>query len=166
MDRLLWLLSSTVALVSTKYILVDLNYHYPIFLTLLQLTAALAVWPFAVRYPLIRDLNWPTSFWNSSLRTTLSPAHGVAALALGSSLPLYAQAALHFQNLPTLAMLSVTSLLAIAKQCADITAGHCLLRRAFNVTRILIMFWDSFCAHANCSTPHVLHSHSHRRIQT
>jgi len=104
--RWAWTACAAVSLLSTKYLLVDLNVHYPLHLHLIQLAATTLL---TVQQLLPQELQL------SSLDRGSYPAAGGWMILIGvtslmaASMILNLQAVLHFQNLPTLVMLSVSS---------------------------------------------------------
>lgn len=104
--RCAWTLCAAASIVTSKFILVDFNFHYPLHLVIIQLVAAGAITLFGKAGSLenivgttIVSVNHPWLF--STMLNCLD------ALSLAFS----TQAILHFPNLPTLAMLSVNNLL-------------------------------------------------------
>jgi hypothetical protein len=98
-----WTLCATTSMVTSKYLLVDLNFHYPLHLVILQLGAACAITLYdnVIRRP--RNVTAIACIPKGRSWLFDMALSGPAAL----SLPLSTQAILHFPNLSTLAMLPV-----------------------------------------------------------
>lgn len=101
----LWATTATIAVVSSKYLFEQRNYHYPLRLLALQDFVALIIilfqhatppWLVFSRFELTKDLLRCSQTW-------LIPS----AILLGASFSLNIQAILHFPNLITLLMLTV-----------------------------------------------------------
>lgn len=108
----LWTLSAALGLVTTKYILVTRNYHHPLYLLLLHLAVAAAGSTCTtVRYRGRPGVAFSAPglklIWQS--RKLRGPFELLAIACAATSLPLAAQAMLHFWNLLTLVMLAVRS---------------------------------------------------------
>ena len=102
-DHYAWTLCAATSIVTSKYILVDFNYHYPLHLVMMQLVTAGAVTLLTraaksggVVDPVAADENHPRLLFISNCLDA-------------SSLALASQAILHFPNISTLAMLPVRS---------------------------------------------------------
>ncbi|KAF2754110.1 hypothetical protein EJ05DRAFT_479659 [Pseudovirgaria hyperparasitica] len=102
---------ATIAFVSTKYILIDLYFHYPLHLLFAQLISLLllsATLDLAASQTTSDKLAWlAQSISASQMVLEPSKASVVACVALALSLPFLAQAILHFPNLPTVSMLII-----------------------------------------------------------
>lgn len=98
-----WLICATISLLSSKYLLVELNVHYPLYLHLLHLvTATLLTIISRLRQRSKRPhtLADRPSISGWILLVVLA---GMMVLAMACTM----QAILHFQNLPTVVILSV-----------------------------------------------------------
>jgi len=102
LERCVWTLCAAVSIGTTKYILVDLNFHYPLHLVIIQLVAAGTV---TLCFRATRLENIITATNGTGNRSWLfgMTLSGLEALSLAFS----TQAILHFPNLSTLAMLPV-----------------------------------------------------------
>lgn len=97
--RCIWTLCAATSMVTSKYLLVDLNFHYPLHLVILQLGAAGAI--------TLYD-NMTRRPRNVTAVARIPKSFDIALSGLEVlSLILSAQAILHFPNLSTLAMLPV-----------------------------------------------------------
>lgn len=99
-ERCAWTLCAAASLVTSKYILVDYNFHYPLHLVTIQVVATGAVALFG-RY---------AGFENIIVKENrswqfIAMVNCLDALALA----LWTQTILHFPNLATLGMLPVTT---------------------------------------------------------
>ena len=102
-ERCIWTLCTATSMITSKYLLVDLNFHYPLHLVILQLSAAGAITMYD---------NVTRRSRNVTVVARIPKGHpwlfGMAVNGpMALSLPLATQAILHFPNLPTLAMLPV-----------------------------------------------------------
>ena len=103
--RFVWTLCAATSMVISKYLLVDLNFHYPLHLAILQLGAAgvITLYDTVIRRP-----------WNvAAVTRTPNGRQWLFNVALSGpealSLLFSTQAILHFPNLSTLAILPVNS---------------------------------------------------------
>jgi hypothetical protein len=107
----LWTLSAALSLITTKYILVTRNYHYPLHLLLLQLgVASLGSTCRSMRHKGRLSLAFSAPGWRVVWRSRKlrGPFELLAIACAATSLPLAMQALLHFWNLATLAMITVS----------------------------------------------------------
>ncbi|KAF2150900.1 hypothetical protein K461DRAFT_296131 [Myriangium duriaei CBS 260.36] len=108
-----WTLCSGVSLVTTRYILIEENYHFPSRILLLQLFTAFTIFLVQQLFRCIRQKKqddsawWSTSGQNQKEMCSQYWTLAIAALAAGMALPLLMQAVIHLPNLLTLAMLSI-----------------------------------------------------------
>lgn len=108
-----WAIASSISIVSSKYILLVENYHYPLHLLLLHLlVAALGSTCRTVRYRGSLGIafsapGW-TVIWKS--RKYRGPFEILGIVCTAISLPLAVQAVTHFWNVITLTMICVRSL--------------------------------------------------------
>jgi hypothetical protein len=105
-SRLVWIASAGISLLSTRYLLVELNLHYPLLLCLAQLSA-LAVVVILQHFwePKARDTDAEEAARNRMGRGSLMAIGAMCFAAL--SMICMLQAVLHNKNLPTLIMLTV-----------------------------------------------------------
>ncbi|KAF2641348.1 hypothetical protein P280DRAFT_468980 [Massarina eburnea CBS 473.64] len=100
-----WAVAATISILSSRYLLIELNVHYPLHLHLLQLAVTGAIT--AADY-LQQDPSYSTpSLRRTSWRKWLPFA--VIAAVMATATVCSIQAILHSQNLPTLIMLAVVS---------------------------------------------------------
>ncbi|KAF2869135.1 hypothetical protein BDV95DRAFT_112948 [Massariosphaeria phaeospora] len=105
--RYVWTLCAGLSLLSSKYLLVDLNVHFPLHLHLLQLATTALL-----------SLSLSTRRHQTSAEAAKRPTVVgwlflvVLASLMAASTAMTTQAILHFQNMPTLVMLSTVSFLA------------------------------------------------------
>lgn len=105
-----WTFSIAISVVTTKYILVTRNYHYPLHLLLSQLLlAALGSTCRTVRRRGRLSIAFSAPGWEKiwKSRKLKGPFELVAIVFSAVSLPLTMQAMLHFWNLTTLCMVAV-----------------------------------------------------------
>jgi hypothetical protein len=100
--QLTWALGAAFSIVSSRYLLVDLGFHYPFCLHLLQVLATILLQAIL--------LTWLNVEACSVVLPNSSVNQGILRAALPLSSALMLQAALHFPNLTTLTMLSVRQL--------------------------------------------------------
>lgn len=106
-----WTVASSLSLVSSKYILVNRNYHYPLHLLLSHLLlAALGSTCRTLRYRGRLSVAFSAPHWKVLWNNRkLKGLFELVAIALAAaSLPLVMQAVLHFWNLTTLCMIAVS----------------------------------------------------------
>lgn len=104
--RVVWVFSAIASLLSARYILVELNFHYPLLLYLAQISVAAVVSSFYHPQLVdIQDADTEVSVESSSRRGSLMAVCAMCMSALSNFLLL--QAILRNDNLPTLAMLVV-----------------------------------------------------------
>jgi len=107
----IWTLCAAIAIVSTKVLLVDKDFHYPLHLLWLHLLGAgglrlvCQLWRPRGFQPVLAQE--PTGDGPQLSRWAGVLLHTLAVLLGAIALPLFVQALLHFENLPTLTMLSV-----------------------------------------------------------
>lgn len=102
--RCAWTVSAALSLLSSRYLLVDLNVHYPLHLHLVQLGAAATI----ATILHLRRRSASTGLSDETSRPRWSVFVVLAAL-MASATIFSLQAVLHIQNLPTLAMLTVSA---------------------------------------------------------
>jgi hypothetical protein len=105
-SRLVWIASAGISLLSTRYLLVELNLHYPLLLYLVQLSALAVV--VIVQYfwePKASETDAEDTARNRMGRGSLMAIGAMCFAAL--SMICMLQAVLHNKNLPTLVMLTV-----------------------------------------------------------
>ena len=111
--RFVWTVSASVSLLSTRYLLVESNFHYPVLLYLAQLiVATVAVIVQTTRSRKARGEEHVQRRGRQMHRGTYMALGAMCFAAL--SMLCMLQAVLHFTNLPTLTML-VVSLLVRAR---------------------------------------------------
>lgn len=110
-SRCLWIVSVSISLLSARYLLVELNFHYPLLLFCAQLGMTTC---FAAANSLLR---WSRQHNNqSTVNTTPSRKRSIRGILLSSTAVCFdafsmvglSQAALHYYNLSTLVMLFVS----------------------------------------------------------
>lgn len=107
LKRILWLICATMSLLSARHLLVERNFHYPLQLYFIQLAVASlfaipSCWTRqAIRQPFRESLEAPRFL---TLETGL---HLISTCIVSLSTICVLQAILHFQNLPTLIMMTV-----------------------------------------------------------
>jgi hypothetical protein len=105
-SRLVWIVSAGISLLSTRYLLVESNIHFPLLLYLAQLSAvALAAILQYFLVPKTHNTNAEGMARNRLGRGSLMAIVAMCFAAL--SLICMLQAILHNKNLPTLVMLTV-----------------------------------------------------------
>lgn len=106
-SRLLWTASALTSLLSARHLLVESNYHFPLFLFPAQLIVATTV--ILLQYPWRRKAQHTEDPlpWRSYMRR--KPLMVMGAMFFTSlSMVCMLQAILHSKNLPTLVMLTVS----------------------------------------------------------
>jgi hypothetical protein len=104
-SRYAWTCCASMSLLTSRYILVDLNLHYPFHLLLIHLVAALSL---DVYFQRSRKNSTNKACRQSLARERALRATSVVLMAL--SMPFTVQAILHMPSLSTLAMFPVKSL--------------------------------------------------------
>jgi hypothetical protein len=101
----IWAVAATVSILSSRYLLVELNLHYPLHLHLLQLATAGAIastdylqHTASSSVPSSKRTTWPDLF-----------PFAIVATLMATAAVFSVQAVLHSQNLPTLIMLAVSA---------------------------------------------------------
>lgn len=105
-ERCIWTLCAATSMITSKYLLVDLNFHYPLHLVILQLGAAGAITLYDNVTKRPRNMAAVARIPKSRPWLFNMAVSSLEALCL----PLSTQAILHFPNLSTLAMLPVNPL--------------------------------------------------------
>ncbi|KAK7180661.1 hypothetical protein PSPO01_13259 [Paraphaeosphaeria sporulosa] len=101
--RYLWVAAASVSVSSSRYLLVELNVNFPLYLSLFQFAALAA--SVAISYSITSDVaslplrNVTVAGWTKLALALVSTAAGIL---------LGLQSLLHFQNVPTLMMLTAT----------------------------------------------------------
>ena len=120
-SRLLWTASALTSLLSGRHLLVESNYHFPLFLFPAELIVATTVILF--QYPWRRKAHHRTEDplpWSGYMRR--EPLMIMGAMCFTSlSMVCMLQAILHSKNLPTLVMLTVSISVQPKSYWADMT---------------------------------------------
>jgi hypothetical protein len=105
--RLAWIISACISLLSARHLLVEQNLHYPLQLYFSQLivTALIALRPYWIRHDNQGPFRERPKPRGSQARGTVLIATSTCLMWLSTICAL--QAILHFQNLPTLVMMTV-----------------------------------------------------------
>lgn len=110
-----WIFSASISLLSARHLLVEQNLHYPLQLYFNQLavTAIISLLPCLEWQRILRLFREDSGFKHCTTKGTALLVASMCCTCLSTIC--FLQAALHFYNLPTLAMSTVRSI-----------RGHCL----------------------------------------
>lgn len=108
-NRLVWTVSAILSLLTSRYLLVELNVHYPLHLHLIHLATAGII--AAISY--FRSRQEPSTYTNEQLTASGWARLGLLAASMAISMILIVQAVLHFQNFPSLVILTVSIIVIV-----------------------------------------------------